>query len=267
MRRACQYVSARVNGEQLEGKNIATDMPSILSGQRGKLNDDDMNKLLEQGFDVDNDNLPNPENVTEPTPVAINAPHVWNWKTYCIVCPRRAANIQFFFASFRYYSKVDVMKMSRLDMFLIMMPMKCIEDTVIKNKNERLGVPMTTQDYIKWVGCWLYIACWVGICNRRDWWSTAAPSRNMGAPFRLNYYMNRNRFENILSLLQHTDQASEYEDRFNIMGQWEETCNKNIEDEFSPSWVSVLDKSMMEWLNKYCPGFMCVGRKPLHFVN
>ena len=40
-----------------------------------------------------------------------------------------------------------------------------------------------------------------------------------------------------------------------------------MEDEFSPSWVSVLDDSIMEWLNKYCPDFMCVGRKPHHFSN
>ena len=79
--------------------------------------------------------------------------------------------------------------------------------------------------------------------------------------------MSRNRFEQILSLLQHTDQASEYEDGFHIMIQWEEAWNKNMEDEFSPSWVSVLDESIMEWLNKYCPGFLCVGRKPHPFRN
>ena len=46
-----------------------------------------------------------------------------------------------------------------------------------------------------------------------------------------------------------------------------EAWNKNTEDEFIPSWVSVLDEPMMEWLNKYCPGFMCVGRKPHPFGN
>ena len=40
-----------------------------------------------------------------------------------------------------------------------------------------------------------------------------------------------------------------------------------MEDEFSPSWVSVLDKSMMKCLNKYCPGFIFVGRKPHPFGN
>ena len=45
VRRACKSVSARVNEERVEGKNIATDLPSILSGRRGNLNDNDMNEL------------------------------------------------------------------------------------------------------------------------------------------------------------------------------------------------------------------------------
>ena len=45
VRRVRQYVSARVNKERVEGENIATDLPSILSGQRVNLNNDDMNKL------------------------------------------------------------------------------------------------------------------------------------------------------------------------------------------------------------------------------
>ena len=79
--------------------------------------------------------------------------------------------------------------------------------------------------------------------------------------------MIRNRFEQIISSLQHTDQASEYEDGFHLMRQWEELWNKNMVDEFSPSWVSVLDESMIKCLNKYCPGVMCVGRKPHPFGN
>ena len=80
-------VHGRVNEERVEGKNIATYLPYILSGQSGNLNDDDMNKLQEQGFDVNDDNLLIPDNVLEPTPIAINAPPVLNWKTGCIVCP------------------------------------------------------------------------------------------------------------------------------------------------------------------------------------
>ena len=44
-------------------------------------------------------------------------------------------------------------------MFLIMIAMNFIQDAVIKKTNEQLGVPMTTQEYIKWVGCWIYMTC------------------------------------------------------------------------------------------------------------
>ena len=62
-----QSVSARVNKERVEDKNITVDLPSISLGQRGNLNDDDMNKLQEQRFDVNDGNLPNPENLPDPT--------------------------------------------------------------------------------------------------------------------------------------------------------------------------------------------------------
>ena len=94
-----------------------------------------MNELREQGVDVGDNNLPNPENVTESTPVAKTAPPVMNWKTDCIVPPRRAVNLKNSFAPFRNHSKANVMKMSRLDMFLIMMSMEFIEDTVINKTN------------------------------------------------------------------------------------------------------------------------------------
>ena len=47
------------------------------------------------------------------------------------------------------------MNMSRLDMFIIMISMKFIGDNVIRKTNERLDVTINTQEYIKWVGCWL----------------------------------------------------------------------------------------------------------------
>ena len=76
------------------------------------MNDDDMNEFREQGFDVENYNLPNLEGLLEPIPVDINAPPVLNWNTDCIVCSRRAVNLQNLFASFYNDPKADVMNMS-----------------------------------------------------------------------------------------------------------------------------------------------------------
>ena len=47
-----------------------------------------------------------------------------------------------------------------------------------------------------------------------------------------------------------------------------EEWNKNMAEQFTPSWVSCLDESMSPWMNKYtCPGWMFVPRKPYPFGN
>jgi hypothetical protein len=43
--------------------------------------------------------------------------------------------------------------------------------------------------------------------------------------------------------------------------------NEHYESEYSPSWLSCIDKSMNMWLNKFCPGFMSLPRKPHPFGN
>ena len=40
-----------------------------------------------------------------------------------------------------------------------------------------------------------------------------------------------------------------------------------MDQQFLPSWINVLDDSMIEWFNKWAPGFMCFGRKPQTFGN
>ena len=51
------------------------------------------------------------------------------------------------------------------------------------------------------------------------------------------------------------------------MRQMEESWNMNTAEEFIPTWINVLDKSIMEWSNKYLSGFMCVLRKSHPFSN
>ena len=51
------------------------------------------------------------------------------------------------------------------------------------------------------------------------------------------------------------------------MRQKEEAWNLNTAEAFNPSWINVLDESMMERFNKYLPRFMCVGRKLHPFIN
>ena len=51
------------------------------------------------------------------------------------------------------------------------------------------------------------------------------------------------------------------------MFQLGEAWNHNMAQQFLPSWINVLDESMMGWFNKWSPGFMCVVRKPHPFGN
>ena len=48
----------------------------------------------------------------------------------------------------------------------------------------------------------------------------------------------------------------------------QEGWNKNVAARFEPSWVSVIDESIQEWINCYtCPGWIFVPRKPHPFGN
>ena len=88
------------------------------------------------------------------------------------------------------------------------------------------------------------------------------------APFRLNKYMSRTRFEVIILSLHYTNREDfVYNSWLLRMRQMVEVWNMNISDEFNPYWINLLDESNMDWFNKYSPVFMCIGRKPRPFGN
>ena len=103
-----------------------------------------------------------------------------------------------------------------------MSPEEYLEEVLIPETNKGLSVPTDLQDYIQWVGCWIYMACWVGIESFLDWWYTTTPSMAKSDPFRLNSIMSCNRFDSILSAIRFTNREVPYEDGFLQMRQWEE---------------------------------------------
>ena len=94
--------------------------------------------------------------------------------------------------------------MSLLQLFLVMFPEDYIEKVLIPDTNKGLSVPMYLQDYIQWVGCWLYMACWVRIESRSGLVvhnDTQLMAKGF-PPFRLNHIMSRKkRFDSIISAL------------------------------------------------------------------
>lgn len=81
--------------------------------------------------------------------------------------------------------------------------------------------------------------------------------------------MSDKMFEKTHQVLVYTNvEAPNYKDRFwkvrKLISEW----NKNMDEIFTPSWVSCLDESMSIWFNKWtCPGWMFVPRKPHPFGN
>ena len=51
------------------------------------------------------------------------------------------------------------------------------------------------------------------------------------------------------------------------MVQMEESWNKNMTDEFNPSWINIMDNITMQWYNKFSPRITCFGRNPHTFGN
>ena len=78
--------------------------------------------------------------------------------------------------------------------FLIMSQEDYLEEVLIIDTKKGLSVTMDIQEFIKWVGYWLYMVCWVGIESCRYWWSMETSLMAKCAPFILNCIMYRNRF-------------------------------------------------------------------------
>ena len=81
--------------------------------------------------------------------------------------------------------------------------------------------------------------------------------------------MSQKQFDAILCAIFYTNHDKPtYRDKFWEVRQMVDEWNKNMAEQFTPSWVSCLDESMSPWTNKYtCPGWMFVPRKPHPFGN
>ena len=117
-----------------------------------------MVELRRQGIAIDDDNDPAPGNVPRQVETTVGTS---NWMREGIISPRKAGNLQNSFASFRHYSHDENLCMSLLQLFLIMFPGDYLERVLIPETNKGVSVPMDIQEFIKWFGCWIHMACWV----------------------------------------------------------------------------------------------------------
>ena len=156
-----------------------------------------------------------------------------------------------------------------LQLFEWLFPCKYVEDVILTETNKVLDQqPVTYGELLHWIGLWVLISTVDG-SDRHSFWSSKSMNMYEGAPFRLGEYMTRTHFEEILSSLRYTDESPPtLLDRFWEIRWLIVAWNKNMDENFIPSWINAIDESMSKWLNKYtCPGFMFVPRKPWKFGN
>ena len=73
-----------------------------------------------------------------------------------------------------------------------------------------------------------------------------------GAPVHLNYIISGRRLENITQFMSYKNfPIAYYDDPLLQQRQMGGGRNINMAENFGPSWVSVMDESMQEWINTY----------------
>ena len=241
------------NVERASGRNV---IPNVEGREM------DIEDLQRQGIQIDDDNQPVPENNNPPAAAA--DPPVGTWEKPTI-CPRRAnSSFSDNQGKWRHHRWDQIAEYDELNLFRICFPEQYIVEVLIPTTNKELSDKLSLQEFYIWLGIIFYMACFNGIPDREMWWSTKAVDMFSGAPFRFNEFMTYSRFRDIMAAIRYTDKEPPllFTDSFHEVRQMINAFNDYYAAEYNPAWLNCIDESMSSWLNKYCPGFMCVLRKP-----
>jgi len=172
-----------------------------------------------------------------------------------------------------------------LDFFVHFFPMEqlgpmCTKMTAAgKAKGYGDNFNVTKGVLLRWIGLWTSM-CTAKLENRRAYWRKQTDAfldddedlEGLSASLDYGKYMSRNMFDKILSVfVLDTHPAppaaagTTDPDPFHPVRKFFEQCNKRCQESLVPSWLIVLDESMIPWLGRGMPGWMCVGRKPHPF--
>jgi Transposase IS4 len=219
---------------------------------------EDLSNFRAQGFEVDDDNEPAPENIPhEDDNIEDCTYYAWNHVT---LDERRKSGVRDVNPSL---VNADATLHTNLGYFIHFFPVKFIKTTVIPATNAALSDPLTWEEFLRFLGLILLMATAQGVA-RKEFWANDAPAMFSGAPFRLHSYMSRRRFELILKHLKFTlEEPPSFKHPFHAVNPLIDAFNDHTQVCFSPGWVNCLDESMSVWTNQWtCPGWMFVPRKP-----
>jgi hypothetical protein len=238
-------------------------VPNVFGGNK------EIQQLWAEGIEVDDDNEPlHDEAIAAPQPTT--ATYSYNKPTFC---PRQVDQMPNSEGSWVNHWWDEIAVKLEFKLFQMTMPEQYIRDVVLPTTNIFLTKTLTISEFYKWLGCHFFMACFQGIQDCDEWWSTVPISMFLGDPFCLNEFMMRRCFKEILAVLMFTDvlpptmAQGGFVNCFHDVRKLIHAWNDHMAAEYNPSWLNCLDKSMNSWLSKFCPGFMCVPRKPHPFGN
>jgi hypothetical protein len=162
--------------------------------------------------EIDNNNQPLPENIptSEDSPGGVLSDQ-WGHNGICFwkQAEMRKSKARLLF----HVDRNDEFHLLKL--FDGLFPKSYIETVLIPETNNKLeGRPLTYGELLRWIGMWVIMSTVDG-ASQRSFWSLKKLDIFDGAPFRLQEYMSRNRFEAILGALTYTNlPPPAFRDRF-----------------------------------------------------
>ena len=254
----------------------AVDLPPQIRTFRGRnkpLTREELQRAKQQQVvEIDDDNEPVPENDERKQKHKKQPPGVMKkWHTNVSLCERAKVGVPTDRARIMCpeLREKEPKTITRLEFFEAMIPKDHVVDVMIPGMNEILKKPLTYGEFLRWLGVWLLIASEVG-WSRHDYWKTTGQEDPFDGPMmRMNEFMSRDRFDNILNALTFTDQKPpSYNDKFWEVRQLIDAWNKNMDITYRSSSFVCVDESMSKWVNMWtCPGFILCPRKPWEAGN
>jgi hypothetical protein len=146
---------------------------------------EDISSFRAQGFAVDDDNEPAPENI--PTSNDSGADDIYRpWGSEPLDT-RRVAGVRDVQSSL---VSADPSMHTVLGFFLHFLPMQYFKTTILQATNENLLDPLTSGEFL-WFKLILFLFATTQGAPRRMFWSNDTPEIFCGAPFCLHAYMCR----------------------------------------------------------------------------
>ena len=161
----------------------------------------------------------------------------------------------------------DPSKLSKADFFRKFFPTKWGKKHLLPATNKNLKASGHEESYWEELEGW--IALWVVMSLNpsyyvNDFFTVEKPRDEFWNPPYLGNHMSGNRFRQIEAALClcNDEPPTEYRDRFFWVRAMILAFNTETKEVFVPSWLCVVDESMVAFLNKYAPGWTAVKRKP-----